>query len=89
MKSTGIVRNLDELGRFVVPKELRRMMGVKEGDPMEVFVDGDKVILKSYKPGCFICGEYEENLQQIENKKICKKCSSRVAGLHVSAGGSL
>ena len=50
MKSTGIVRRIDDLGRVVIPKEIRRTLGVKEGDPLEIGVDGDKVVLWKYFP---------------------------------------
>lgn len=50
MKSTGVVRKIDDLGRVVLPKELRRTMGIESGDPLEVYVDGDKIILKKYIP---------------------------------------
>lgn len=58
MKSTGIVRKVDELGRVVIPKELRRTMGIEEKDPMEIFVDGDKIIFKKYEPRnkCMVTG---------------------------------
>ena len=52
MKATGIIRKVDELGRIVVPKELRKTMDIKEGDPMEIFTDGDSIILKKYAPFC-------------------------------------
>ena len=50
MKATGIVRRIDDLGRIVIPREIRRNIGIKEGDPLEVFVDGKTVILKKYRP---------------------------------------
>ncbi|MGE7113220.1 AbrB/MazE/SpoVT family DNA-binding domain-containing protein [Lysinibacillus sp. NPDC047702] len=50
MKSTGIVRKVDELGRVVLPKELRRTLGIEEKDPVEIYIDGDKIILKKYQP---------------------------------------
>lgn len=50
MKSTGIVRKVDELGRVVIPKELRRTLDIKEGDPLEIYVDGDRVVLRKYEP---------------------------------------
>lgn len=58
MKSTGIVRKVDELGRVVIPKELRRTMGIEEKDPLEIFVDGDKIILRKYEPSnkCMVTG---------------------------------
>lgn len=49
MKSTGIVRKIDELGRIVIPMEIRRNLGLEEKDPIEIFVDGDSIILKSYQ----------------------------------------
>lgn len=58
MKSTGIVRKVDELGRVVIPKELRRTIGIEEKDPLEIFVDGDKIILRKYEPNntCMVTG---------------------------------
>ncbi|MED5121890.1 AbrB/MazE/SpoVT family DNA-binding domain-containing protein [Priestia megaterium] len=59
MKSTGIVRKVDELGRVVIPVELRKVLSIKEKDPIEIFVDGDHIILKNYTPHneCIITGE--------------------------------
>lgn len=67
MKSTGVVRKVDELGRIVLPVELRRNFDVKEKDPLEIFVDGDQIILQKYKPDmtCDITGE-----TSAENKKF-------------------
>ncbi|MFJ8102829.1 AbrB/MazE/SpoVT family DNA-binding domain-containing protein [Lysinibacillus sp. NPDC096212] len=73
MKSTGIVRKVDDLGRVVVPKELRRALGIDEGDPVEIFTDGDKVILKKYKPNmaCAVTGEVsDDNLILLGGKLI-------------------
>ncbi|MBG9453280.1 transition state regulator Abh [Lysinibacillus sphaericus] len=63
MKSTGIVRKVDDLGRVVVPKELRRTLGIENGDPLEIFIDGDKIILKKYKPNmaCAVTGEVSDD----------------------------
>ncbi|WP_020621058.1 AbrB/MazE/SpoVT family DNA-binding domain-containing protein [Paenibacillus daejeonensis] len=61
MKATGIVRKIDELGRVVIPKEIRRSFNIAEGDPIEFFVDGDqRIILKKYQPGCVITGSLED-----------------------------
>lgn len=59
MKATGIVRRIDDLGRVVIPKEIRRTLGIEEGDPLEIFVNGEQVILKKYKPNmaCAVTGE--------------------------------
>ncbi|WP_342550932.1 AbrB/MazE/SpoVT family DNA-binding domain-containing protein [Lysinibacillus sp. FSL M8-0216] len=63
MKSTGMVRKIDELGRVVIPKELRRTLGIDNQDPLEIFIDGDQIILKKYKPNmaCAVTGEVSDN----------------------------
>ena len=73
MKSTGIVRNVDELGRLVIPKEIRKELGINSGDPVEFYVDGPLVVLKKHGEDCTFCGkEAAEN--QFMGKKICKAC---------------
>lgn len=81
MKSTGIVRRIDDLGRVVLPKELRRTLGVSEGDGLEIFVHEKSIILRKYQPGCFICGN-GDHLQSFYDKQICNKCISEAARLH-------
>lgn len=71
MKSTGIVRRVDELGRVVLPKELRRTLGIDNGDPMEIFMDGDKIVLRKYVPGCMFTGE-DKDLISFRGKLISK-----------------
>ena len=56
MKATGIVRRVDELGRVVIPIELRNKFGIAEKDPIEIYVDGSNIILKKYEPNCIFCG---------------------------------
>lgn len=73
MKSTGIVRKVDELGRVVLPIELRRTMGIAEKDPMEIYVDGDQIILKKYQPDCIFCHQ-ADNVQNYRGKNICASC---------------
>lgn len=73
MKSIGIVRKVDELGRIVIPMELRRVMSIAEKDALEIFVEEDKIILKKYAPGCSFCGSMEI-LKDYKGKKICKNC---------------
>lgn len=76
MKSTGVVRRIDDLGRIVLPKELRRTHSIDEGTPMEIFVDGDKIIVKKYQPGCQLCGSVSEGMvQHSSGKLICKPCT--------------
>ena len=78
MKATGIIRNLDQLGRFVIPKETRKALDLNEGDPIEMFTDGDEIILKKYNPGCHCCGNLED-LTDVLGLKICPKCLKEFA----------
>ena len=77
MKSTGIVRQLDELGRVVLPKELRRTLNLNQRDPMEIFIDGSNVILKKYEPACVFCGDAADVVTYMD-KKICKNCIAKL-----------
>ena len=72
MKSTGIVRPIDPLGRVVLPIELRRNLGIENEDSLEIFVDGDYIMLKKHEETCIFCGS-AENVQSIRGKNICKK----------------
>lgn len=74
MKATGMVRKVDELGRVVLPIELRRTMGIEEKDPVEIFVDGDRIILKKYEPACVFCGNASE-VQHFHGKMVCSECA--------------
>ena len=73
MKSTGIVRHVDELGRIVIPKEMRKKMDLASSDPVEIYVDGDKIILTKYHPCCNFCGS-ENDTVEFKGKKICADC---------------
>lgn len=73
MKSTGIVRPIDQLGRIVIPKELRRTLDIEVGDPLEIFVDGEEVILRKYEPGCVFCGNVKY-IVEFKGKKVCTNC---------------
>lgn len=73
MKSTGIVRKVDELGRIVLPIELRRTLGITERDPLEIFVDGSSVVLKKYRPSCVFC-DSGRDMMQFKGKNVCAKC---------------
>jgi len=81
MKSTGIVRKVDDLGRVVIPKELRRTLGIAEQDQLEVFVDGDKITLRRYQPGCFFC-EDTTMLKFLFGKPICSRCAKDITRIH-------
>ncbi|APH23401.1 AbrB family transcriptional regulator [Clostridium botulinum] len=73
MKSTGIIRKVDELGRIVIPKELRRTLNIEEGDGLEIYTEGEQIILKKYEPCCIFCGEAKEVIN-FKGKNICKIC---------------
>ncbi len=73
MKSTGIVRRVDDLGRVVLPKEIRRILGINEDTSMEIYVDEDKIILKKYNPGCHCCGKIDD-LVEVKGLALCKDC---------------
>ncbi len=78
MKSTGVVRKVDELGRIVLPVELRKNLDINIKDSLEIFVDGDSVILKKYMPACIFCGE-ARNVASYKGKNVCEKCIKEIA----------
>ena len=73
MKSTGIVRKVDELGRIVLPIELRRTLGIDEKDSLEIYVDGTSVILRKYQPSCIFCDD-ATNVISYKGKNVCRSC---------------
>lgn len=77
MKSTGIVRNIDELGRLVVPKEMRKKLGIANTDPVEFFVEEDRIIVKKYLPVCHFCGA-SEDVSEFKGKNICSACIEQI-----------
>jgi transcriptional pleiotropic regulator of transition state genes len=79
MRSLGITRKLDELGRVTLPKSLRKTMGAEAGTPLEVFVQNDnEVVLRVYKPGCVFC-ENVSNLTSFNGCQVCRSCMERIA----------
>ncbi|MEG0133046.1 MAG: AbrB/MazE/SpoVT family DNA-binding domain-containing protein [Clostridium sp.] len=80
MKSTGIVRRVDELGRVVIPIELRRTLEIGEKDALEIFVDGEQIVLKKYQPSCVFCNSMKE-LVDYKGKKVCSSCSKKLGVL--------
>ncbi|WP_054950281.1 AbrB/MazE/SpoVT family DNA-binding domain-containing protein [Numidum massiliense] len=78
MKATGIVRKVDELGRIVLPIELRRTMLINVKDPLEIFVDGDKIVLKKYSPSCIFCGS-ADRVEPYKGKMVCDDCIESLA----------
>lgn len=77
MKSTGIVRKVDELGRVVIPMELRNKLAIEEKDPIEIYVDGSSIILKKVTKSCIFCGN-RDKIEIYKNKPICKKCIQNI-----------
>lgn len=80
MKATGIVRKLDDLGRIVLPVELRRTLHINIKDPIEIFTEGEYIMLKKYEPTCVFCGN-SENIQDVNGKKICQDCLNEIKKL--------
>ena len=80
MKSTGIVRKLDELGRIVLPIELRRTLNLLEKDAVEIFVEGDSIVLQKHEESCTFCGE-AKHLVEYRGKMICHNCIIAIADL--------
>ena len=78
MLSTGITRPVDELGRVVLPKELRKSIGINIKDPLEIFVDGNMILLKKYEPGCCLCGDMTDTIN-FKGKKVCLACKNELA----------
>ena len=79
MKSTGIVRKLDELGRVVLPIELRRTMDLSIHEMVEIFVEDDKIILKKYHPACIFCGDARD-VTTFKGKLVCVNCLRELQG---------
>ena len=77
MKATGIVRKLDELGRIVLPMEIRNTFNLEPKDPVEIFVEGDRIILKKYQPCCIFCKSTKENIIY-NDKRVCKSCIEKL-----------
>ena len=80
MKSTGIVRRIDELGRIVLPMEIRNTFDINAKDPLEIFVEEDKIILKKYEPCCIFCGNASDNVM-LNNKRVCKNCIEKLKNI--------
>lgn len=78
MKATGIVRPIDDLGRIVLPIELRKAMNINRRDLLEIFVDDSNIILKKYDKSCVFCGNIE-NIQDFKGHSVCSKCLSEIS----------
>lgn len=80
MKSTGIIRKVDELGRVVIPIELRNTLKIAEKDPIEIFVDGTSIILKKHESTCVFCGS-SKKLVTYKDKLVCERCAKQISSL--------
>ncbi len=80
MKSIGIVRKVDELGRVVLPVELRRIFDIEEKDSLEIYTENDCIVLRKYNPSCIFCGE-TDNIVQFSGKNICAECVKNIKKL--------
>ncbi len=77
MKSTGIVRKVDDLGRIVLPKETRKILDIKEKDSIEIFIDDDKIVLAKYQPACIFCSS-SDNIVYFNGKRVCADCIEKM-----------
>jgi transcriptional pleiotropic regulator of transition state genes len=77
MKSTGIVRKVDELGRVVIPKETRQVLSINEGDSLEIYKDDTTIYLKKYAPGCTFCGSMDDTIT-FKGICICAECKKEL-----------
>ena len=80
MKTTGMIRQLDALGRVLQPIELRRTLDINTRDMLEILVEGNSIILRKYEPNCFFCGS-SSGLTPYKDKQICKRCLSEIKSL--------
>ncbi len=80
MKSTGIVRKIDDLGRVVLPIELRRTLNLEVGDGLEIFTENDGIVLKKYEASCVFCGG-DKKLKDYSGKMLCSQCRKKIGEL--------
>jgi AbrB family transcriptional regulator, transcriptional pleiotropic regulator of transition state genes len=78
MHDTGIVRRVDDLGRIVIPMELRRTLGIKVKDPIAIFVEGDRIILTKHKDACAICGASDQDTVDVKGRPVCMSCVAAI-----------
>lgn len=79
MKSTGMTRHVDELGRIVLPKELRSNLHIEPKDELEIFIEGDRIVLTKYTPFCIFCGQ-SEDVNEFMGKRVCRACIEKLKG---------
>lgn len=86
MRPIGVVRKVDQLGRIVLPKSLRKRYDMNEGDPVEILVEGDHIILGKYRPRCIFCASTEQ-VSEYKDKPICHACITEMAESQAAAEG--
>lgn len=77
MNDTGVVRRVDDLGRIVIPMELRRTLGIHVKDPMSISVDGQRIILERYRASCALCGS-EQEITEVKGRAVCQSCITAI-----------
>lgn len=77
MRDTGIVRKLDALGRIVIPMELRRTFGINVGDPVRIFVDGERIVLQKHEASCVFCGT-TDGVRDVRSRPVCGTCLAAI-----------
>ena len=80
MKATGITRKIDELGRIVLPKELRKTFGIEPGTPIEIYTEENMIVLKKFENRCVLCGSILD-VEEVKGKKVCTKCIEELKAL--------
>lgn len=78
LKSTGIIRKVDELGRVVLPAEIRRMLDIAERDELEIYMDNDQIVLKKFEPSCVFCSS-SSGLVRYRGKNVCQNCAKEIS----------
>ena len=78
MKSTGIIRKVDDLGRIVLPIELRRTLDIEERDELEIFMENDRIVLQKFEPACLFCGS-SRSLVSYRRKNVCQECIKKMS----------
>lgn len=81
MKSTGMVRKIDELGRIVIPSEIRESMDIQKKDALEIFTDDGRIILQKYEPACIFCNGMDD-ITFYMGKRICRACAEKIGANH-------
>ena len=77
MKASGIIRNVDPLGRVVIPKEIRKVMGINEGDPIEIVKVNNDIVMRKYSKGCIFCGN-DKAVVKFRDVLVCKECKKAI-----------